>query len=388
MRRTGLLDVLQNENSTSGFFSPESTHQAKVHTILEAIPVVTDGLDGGWFGKIGTSAILLFGTLGNVMTITILRHLRAGWSAMNVYLTALAVSDTVMLYSGALPMWTRKVMHFDLYANQVVVCKVLIWMMNSSAALSAWLLVALTAQRAASVVWPHRVNILCTRRKSVIISIVIAITCALLYSHTLLGYELVQFENGTSVKCTFGFPSYQHFWVNVWVRVDMFVYSLLPCFCLILSNGVLGWKLAASMKEVSQAVSSTKEEQKSNRQKRVSSATVTVIIVSMAFVLITLPLMTYNTFFHGYASKDEQSRQFHYFLYDFFFVFGLSNFAWNFYLYCLTGTKFRREFLKIVCGCCGCKPSISGSNRSTEHVSGLGTTQKNKASGVESNDDF
>ena len=31
-----------------------------------------------------------------------------GWSAMNVYLTALALSDTAMLYTGTLPVWTNK----------------------------------------------------------------------------------------------------------------------------------------------------------------------------------------------------------------------------------------------------------------------------------------
>ena len=67
--------------------------------------------------------VLLFGTFGNVMTVTILRRLRSGWSAMNVYLTALALSDTAMLYSGALPTWSRKVLDYDVYASHVVVCK-------------------------------------------------------------------------------------------------------------------------------------------------------------------------------------------------------------------------------------------------------------------------
>ena len=45
--------------------------------------------------------VLLFGTFGNVMTVIILRRLRSGWSAMNVYLTALALSDTGVLYNAA-----------------------------------------------------------------------------------------------------------------------------------------------------------------------------------------------------------------------------------------------------------------------------------------------
>ena len=96
----------------------------------------------------------------------------------------------------------RKVLGYDIYASHVVVCKLASLTMTTSAALSAvqccfpstepirlirdggprtatstltqllssalsaWLLVALTAQQAASFVWPHRVNVICTRHKS------------------------------------------------------------------------------------------------------------------------------------------------------------------------------------------------------------------------------
>ena len=313
-------------------------------TVLEAIPVSSSSLDGGWFGKISLSLILLFGTFGNVMTVIILRRLRSGWSAMNVYLTALALSDTAMLYSVALPMWCRKVLDYDVHAIHVVICKLFIWVMNTVAALSAWLLVALTAQRAASVVWPHRVNVICTRHKSIVTIIVITTMCSLLYSHTLYGFDLVESGNGTRWMCTFGSTDYQTFFVNIWVIADLFIYSVLPCVSLIASNVVLGWKITVAMKEARAKFSAGSECQKDSRQKKASSVTVTIIIVSVAFVVITIPLQTYNTFFYGYDSDLG------YFLYDVLFVFALSNFAWNFYLYCLTGSKFREEF-KILFRC-------------------------------------
>jgi len=308
-------------------------------TVLEAIPVSSSSLDGGWFGKISLSLILLFGTFGNVMTVIILRRLRSGWSAMNVYLTALALSDTAMLYSVALPMWCRKVLDYDVHAIHVVICKLFIWVMNTVAALSAWLLVALTAQRAASVVWPHRVNVICTRHKSVVIIIVITTMCSLLYSHTLYGFDLVESGNGTRWTCTFGSTDYQTFFVSIWVIADLFIYSVLPCVFLIASNVVLGWKVTVAVKEARAKFSAGSECQKDSRQKRASSVTVTIIIVSVAFVVITIPAQVYNTFFYGYASDFGN------FLYDVFFVFALTNFGWNFYLYCLTGSKFREEFM-------------------------------------------
>ena len=352
-------------------------------TVIEIIPVVTGGLDGGWFGKTSTTVVLLFGTFGNVMTVLILRRLRSGWSAMNVYLTTLALSDTATLYSVALPIWVRKVLAYDAYASHVVACKLSLWLMNTAATVSAWLLVALTAQRAASVVWPHRVNALCTRHKSVVIVVVITAVCSSLQSHMAYGFGLVTISNGTSERCTFGSRAYQEFYVSVWIRVNMFLYSVLPCACLIVSNGVLGWKLTVAVREAKEKFTGG-EDLGDSRRKKASSVTVTIIIVSVAFVVITVPYMVYSNVFYAYAS-----REIHIFLYDFFFVFGLFNFAWNFYLYCLTGSRFRGEFKRIVFACCEPVLSVARFAQVSDdsQMSEAGNRAQKKRD-MESNDDF
>ena len=304
---------------------------------------------------------------------------------MNVYLTALALSDTAMLYSVALPMWTRKVLDYGFYASHVIVCKLALWVMSTAATLSAWILVALTAQRAASVVWPHRVNAICIRHKSVVIIVVITAVCGLLYSHTLYGFNLVRIANGTTERCTFGSTAYQELTVSVWVKINMVVHSVPPCVCLIQSNMILGWKLTVAIKEAKEKFSTAREDQKGSHRKKASSVTVTIIIVSVAFVVITVPYMIYSNWFYGYASPSE----IHFFLYDLFFVFGLSNFAWNFYLYCLTGSRFRGEFKMVMFDCCGHVSSAERSVKDVEegHVSEVRACRLKKTV-VESNDDF
>ena len=372
------LAVTRTTASSPNDVTAPGDHQ----TIKEAIPVFANSLDGGWLGKISTTIILLFGTFGNVMTVIILRRLRSGWSAMNVYLTALALSDTAMLYCVALPTWARKVLNYDVYASHVFVCKLAVWGMNLASISSAWLLVALTAQRAASVVWPHRVNVICTRHKSVVVSVTIMVGCGLLQSHMFHGFGVVKINNGTTETCTFSSTGYQEFYARVWIRVSTFLYSVLPCVCLIVSNVIIGWKLTGAMKEAKETFSARSENQKDSRQKKASSVTVTIITVSVAFVLITVPFTIYSSVF--YASTPSEI---HLFLYDVLFVIGLFNFAWNFYLYCLTGSKFREEFKKIMFACCETVTSVAGSAYVTEgnnQVSGIG----NRVQRNESNDDF
>ena len=375
------LAVTRTTASSPNDVTAPGDHQA----IKEGIPVFANSLDGGWVGKISTTIILLFGTFGNVMTVIILRRLRSGWSAMNVYLTALALSDTAMLYCVALPTWARKVLDYDVYASHVVICKLAMWGMSLASISSAWLLVALTAQRAASVVWPHRVNIICTRHKSVVISVTIMVGCGLLQSHMLYGGSLVKINNSTTETCTFSSTAYQEFYTRVWIRVNTFLYSVLPCVCLIVSNVIIGWKLTGAMKEAKDKFSARSENQKDRRQRKASSVTVTIITVSVAFVVITVPFMVCSSVL--YASTPSEI---HLFLYDVLFVIGLFNFAWNFYLYCLTGSKFREEFKKIMFGCCGPVMSAVGSAYVTEgnnQVSEIGNRVA-KEHGPESNDDF
>ena len=72
-------DLLSANNSTSTASFPTAVIAAVgQRTVLEVMPFVKDGMDGGWFGRVSTTLILVFGTFGNVMTIVVLRRLRSG----------------------------------------------------------------------------------------------------------------------------------------------------------------------------------------------------------------------------------------------------------------------------------------------------------------------
>ena len=76
--------------------------------------------------------------------------------------------------------------------------KVFIWLQTGSGTAGCWYIVLLSLHRAVSVVWPHRVNVLCTRRLVVVLLSVITVCLAGLYSHYL--YGLILFAS-TSNRC-------------------------------------------------------------------------------------------------------------------------------------------------------------------------------------------
>ena len=80
----------------------------------------------------------------------------------------------------------------------------------------------------------------------------------------------------------------------------------------------------------------------------------TLIVVSTAFVVLTLPITVKNILFSLYTSDFTPFLKQQYIAVRSFFdslayMLVYWNYAINFYVYCLTGTRFRREFKNIVC---------------------------------------
>ena len=112
--------------------------------------------------------ILLLGTFGNCMTLVILRTMPRGGSSgsMSLLFAALAVSDLVLLYTGLLRQWLYRTFMLDVRELHDVICKIHVFVVYLSRMTSAWFLVAMTMQRVVSVLLPHRVGLLSTRRKA------------------------------------------------------------------------------------------------------------------------------------------------------------------------------------------------------------------------------
>ncbi|KAL8562140.1 hypothetical protein ACOMHN_041975 [Nucella lapillus] len=304
--------------------------------------------------KVWPSIILCLGTIGNVMTIIIMRRLKSDDSTINIYFAAIAGVDLVYLWTIVLNQVLQYNIGYDIKAIHGVFCKVFTWLYTGGGTVSCWYLVCMTVHRAMSVVWPHRVNVLCTRRTVLLMLSAVTVCIALLYSHYLIGLDIVSQDNGTSYKCTLATQDYNHFHTNIFVYIEVLVYSSLPFALLVLSNSALAWKLVASAKRASDNLTEG-SRQVLNRERAANSVTLTVMVVSFTFLVLTLPstinFVVNHLIYIGYTKTSLIQ-----FLEALSITFvctllGHTNHAVNFYLYCLTGRRFREEFLKVLC--CG-----------------------------------
>ena len=304
-----------------------------------------------WAKTILLFVAVLLGVFGNVMIIIIVRRFRAASSssAMDPYFMVLAVTDLCVVITGSFLVWIQSATGFRMRRTHDVVCKSVVFMLNVGAACSAWILVAMTTQRAVSVAWPHRVNVLCTSRRSWWTILTIVVFFCLAYSHVLYGVGIVP---SAGHSCSLASRSYELFLRKVWLKIDIFLFSLLPFVCLFLSNSVLVLKLRKSVKDAGNQMTTT-DIQKASRERAANSVTLTATVVSVVFVVLTFPMAVFNllSFVAPNASRTGGVHlAFRLFFQEVFYLLGYFNYSVNFYLYCLTGERFRREFRKIMCG--------------------------------------
>ena len=304
-----------------------------------------------WAKTILLFVAVVLGVFGNVMTIIIVRRFRtaSGRSATDPYFVVLAVMDLSVVLMGTLGHWIQSATGFYLAGTHDAVCKSVMFVRNAGSASSAWILVAMTTQRAVSVAWPHRVNVLCTPRRSWWIILTIVVFFSLAYSHMLYGFGVMP---SAGHACAMTSKSYERFIFNVWVKIDMFLFSVLPFACLFLSNSILVLKLRRSVKNAGVQMTITDTE-KASRERTANSVTLTAIVVSVVFVVLTSPLAFYNFFSFTNANtetEDANELAVRFFIQNLFYMIAYFNYSVNFYLYCLTGERFRKELRKIVCG--------------------------------------
>ena len=188
---------LGNTSSTPANLTAPSVN---IYTQLYSMPFMKAFLA---FRTIYYSVLILLGVFGNIMTFAIIRRFKSSWSATDRYFLSLAVTDLCVVITSMFPAWSRSASGFRIKGSHVVVCKIFNSVYNISVASSCWILAAMAIHRALMVVWPHRVNIICTPRRSWFAIIAIIIYSCLTFSHMFYGLTVVPQSGGCAAIGTY-----------------------------------------------------------------------------------------------------------------------------------------------------------------------------------------
>ncbi|KAJ8304499.1 hypothetical protein KUTeg_018082 [Tegillarca granosa] len=329
------------ENSTELTFTTAGTSSNEIGTKMESLPAYQAGL---LIWKIVPPLMLTFGTIGNVLSIMVLTKKSNRNNTSALYLSTLAVSDLVSLYTGLLRQWIIYMFNYDIRNIGFLICKIHLFFVYFSLDFSAWLLVAVTFDRVVKTCFPHVAKTTFTRKTAAISISTVGLVLLFLNCHVFYGMGTVAtVTNYTTTvnECTYLSVKYKKFFQTVWPWLDFAVYSCLPFLLLLTGNLVIIVRLFKSFKATHTA------------KNKISSTSCTLIILNTVFLMSTTPV---SIFLIGYPywSENASSNKMAALnlIWSFVNILMYTNNAINFLLYCLSGSKFRKELKQIFQKCC------------------------------------
>ena len=307
---------------------------------------------GIYIWKIISPIMIIMGTIGSILTITVLNQKSFRKSVCTVYLSALGVSDLMALNTGLLRNWIIWTFQIDIRESSDITCKAHIFLVYLSLDFAAWMLAVVTIERACLVCFPAKVKGFFTKRRALYIILLVAIILIVLNGHMLFGFgDIVQhIDNGTILvtSCTYLSHDYKYFFSHIWPCIDFVIFCGVPSFILILGNAIIIWKAVKSKRNLARVSSIRISQQNQRNNAKISSMTASLLTLNVVFLFATTPISVYMLCFNDWSlTPSTHDLAVLSLMWPVVNILMYGNSALNFGLYILSGKRFRSEAAKL-----------------------------------------
>lgn len=299
---------------------------------------------------------LLLGTVGNMLTITVLMQRRCRHTSIAMYLTALAFSDLLVLWTGLFRQWVLYMFQVDIRILSTTGCKIHVFLVYVGFQCSSWFLVAVTSERFLSVWFPYKVRTVCKPKNAAIVILIIVLCCVCLnhhwfYSVTVQPSYVYKFNHTYKLICGEINQNFADFFV-IWKWLDLCIVSLIPLLLLSMFNvSIICRVLSRKYKSKSSPRITENTESLISRSTKVSQLTLMLITVSVVFILCSTPMSAYiigQPFWEKSAETNQEYAVIRLWWTIVNMLAYLNN-SLNFVLYFLSGSKFRQQVKMFFC---------------------------------------
>ncbi len=218
-------------------------------------------------------------------------------------------------------------------------CRFHIYIKNWSAILSAWIITFIAIDRCYAVSVPHKHKMLFTRRKISYVLVTFIFLSFALHSFYLYGLDhLLRFVPEANRYVTICTTSEKYILISkIFLWTQLVLFSVIPSFIIIFCNACVIYKAC---------LSNRRWQHGEERSSKLAGMTGTLMLVSISHFLLSSPVSFTLILFEMDMISD----------FDFKFMMNISlvlseiNHAVNFFLYCITGSKFRNEIKLMFTG--------------------------------------
>ena len=340
--------------------------------------------------KICAPVLIIVGTIANIFSILVLTRKSMRNNTTIFYLTVLSFGDMVVLENGVLWKWIKYTFSYNIRDHSFIACRIHAYIIFISKHCTTWILVAVTLDRCIWVCKPFLAGRYLSVKNARFTAF--GIFLFMLLFHAFLILE-VKFEKvGSVVKCV-------EVGGNIWPWVDIALFCLIPFTIMLICDVCIIKKIRRSTQKMSKyylkdknpgrwiemsvkrqqqnatasssvlnedsrrsptpcssdvklSVNSAKREATCDTNKlasydssanKRSSVTPMLLSVSFAYLILTIPIgivLTSKPFV-----QNEEAKQM---MWAVVRILRYCNNVIHFFLYCYTGSRFRRELRKML----------------------------------------
>lgn len=287
------------------------------------------------FYPYSTYFLFCVGGTGNILSFLVLSRKALRGSNSSIYLRAMAVADFMTLFAYFMVTVTKYYAH---ELQTAAYCKCILWFQSSFQQISSYLVISMSLERYFAVAHPLSVGRVFTSKVATGLSISLFI---IFLSFNVPYLLFVTTSNGRRV-CTFD----QHMSIfEPWNKVDSIVAAYIPAVVILLLNVLIVVQVRRAQ------VQQRKMQQSAARgQDQTAQITRMLLAVSISYWFLTIPMAIYfagSQYFFDFTDLYSYSAA--YLTQQVCAFLLLTNNSINFYLYCLTGNKFRQELRAMFC---------------------------------------
>lgn len=284
--------------------------------------------------------LVVIGSIGNTVSFLVFYTDEFKHSVTALYFRCLAVSDTLVLWIGLLPDFLN--FHFGVKPESTAACKVVNYARLVVFDSSVYTLMLVTLERCVCVWLPHRVKVIYNKRRAAVSVILVYVTMLFrnIYYPIMLEYINI---NGFYV--CYVTEEYMYFFTNIEIFLSMAISLFLPAIFIFFANMTILINVYLANKRRSQL--RVGKESSLN----MAGMTVHLLTVSLVFIVLNTPDLVAQLQQNFYAMVPDAgpSGARLYLWYTIARYLAATNYAINFFLYCLSGRLFRNQMKHLFC---------------------------------------
>ncbi|XP_052256396.1 tachykinin-like peptides receptor 86C [Dreissena polymorpha] len=252
-----------------------------------------------------------------------------------LFLFTLALSDTLILI-GTLRDWVLYIWDIDIRMLNSPWCKAHLYLIYCSIHLSSWLMVAVTLERTACVLFPHKVRLMCSPRNAelIIVTIVLAV-----FGINIIIPVVFDVNGYLGRECTLSAKEYRDLWDYVYQWTDLTFSFGAPFILLLIWNVIIVVQLLRSRSRRQRM--SISGQSRDTRQVSMLMIALCVLFVYQLEKIDALKTVDPSTAWYDYQFLLFQATVVN--------LVGFFNATFYFAIYVFSGSKFRAELNSLLC---------------------------------------